>query len=63
MLALENTPQQHNVVVCTLCSFYRRYHNRLALLGLPAAHLYQGARLISLECQESRGVLLNSRAA
>src|SRR5438132_12588260 len=30
LLAIENTEQVHNVVVCTLCSCYRR-----AVLGLP----------------------------
>jgi nitrile hydratase len=30
LIALENTPQVHNVVVCTLCSCYPR-----ALLGMP----------------------------
>ena len=30
LVAIENTPQVHNVVVCTLCSCYPR-----ALLGLP----------------------------
>jgi len=30
LIAVENTPQVHNVVVCTLCSCYPR-----ALLGMP----------------------------
>jgi len=30
LIALENTPQTHNVIVCTLCSCYPR-----ALLGMP----------------------------
>ena len=30
ILVMENTPQTHNVVVCTLCSCYPRF-----LLGLP----------------------------
>jgi nitrile hydratase len=51
MLALENTPQVHNVVVCTLCSCYP-----WSVLGLPPAW-YKSAPYRSRAVIDPRGVL------
>jgi len=51
MIALENTPLVHNVVVCTLCSCYPR-----SVLGLPPAW-YKSADYRSRVVREPRAVL------
>ena len=51
MVALENTPQVHNVIVCTLCSCYPRW-----LLGLPP-DWYKSRNYRSRVVREPRPVL------
>jgi nitrile hydratase subunit alpha len=51
MVVLENTPQVHNMVVCTLCSCYP-----WAVLGLPPAW-YKSAPYRSRAVIDPRGVL------
>lgn len=51
MVALENTPAVHNMVVCTLCSCYP-----WALLGLPPVW-YKSAPYRARAVAEPRGVL------
>jgi nitrile hydratase len=51
MLAVENTPQVHNMVVCTLCSCYP-----WAVLGLPPVW-YKSAPYRSRAVVDPRGVL------
>jgi nitrile hydratase subunit alpha len=51
MVAVENTPQRHNLVVCTLCSCYP-----WAVLGLPPAW-YKSAPYRSRAVRDPRGVL------
>ena len=51
LIALENTPRLHNVVVCTLCSCYPR-----ALLGLPP-DWYKQRAYRSRTVREPRSVL------
>jgi len=51
MLAVENTPQVHNMVVCTLCSCYP-----WAVLGLPPVW-YKSAPYRSRAVADPRGVL------
>ena len=51
MLALENTPDTHNMVVCTLCSCYP-----VAVLGLPPVW-YKSAPYRSRAVIDPRGVL------
>ena len=51
VLALENTPQVHNLVVCTLCSCYP-----WSVLGLPPAW-YKSAPYRSRAVIDPRGVL------
>src|SRR6201996_2193146 len=51
MIAVENTPQQHNLVVCTLCSCYP-----WAVLGLPPAW-YKSPPYRSRAVRDPRGVL------
>lgn len=51
LVALENTPHEHNVVVCTLCSCYPRM-----LLGLPPAW-YKSKEYRSRVVREPRKVL------
>lgn len=51
LVAVENTPEVHNVVVCTLCSCYPR-----ALLGLPPAW-YKSFAYRSRVVNEPRAVL------
>lgn len=51
MVAVENTPQTHNMVVCTLCSCYP-----LPVLGLPPAW-YKSAPYRSRVVIDPRGVL------
>src|SRR5438067_6330426 len=51
MIALENTPQTHNIVVCTLCSCYP-----WAVLGLPPVW-YKSAPYRSRAVADPRGVL------
>jgi nitrile hydratase len=51
MVVLENTPRQHNMVVCTLCSCYP-----WAVLGLPPAW-YKSAPYRSRAVIDPRGVL------
>ena len=51
MVALENTPKLHNVVVCTLCSCYP-----WAVLGLPPVW-YKSAPYRSRAVADPRGVL------
>jgi nitrile hydratase len=51
LVAVENTPDVHNVVVCTLCSCYPR-----ALLGLPPAW-YKSFAYRSRVVNEPRAVL------
>ena len=51
LVALENTPQVHNVVVCTLCSCYP-----WAVLGLPPAW-YKSPEYRSRVVREPRKVL------
>ena len=52
MIAVENTPGQHNVVVCTLCSCYP-----WPVLGLPPVW-YKSAPYRSRVVRDPRGVLL-----
>ncbi len=51
MVAVENTPAVHNMVVCTLCSCYP-----IALMGLPPAW-YKSAPYRSRAVIDPRGVL------
>ncbi len=51
LVAVENTPKRHNVVVCTLCSCYPR-----ALLGLPP-DWYKSLSYRSRAVVDPRGVL------
>jgi nitrile hydratase subunit alpha len=51
LIALENTPQRHNVVVCTLCSCYPS-----ATLGLPPVW-YKSAAYRSRTVADPRSVL------
>ena len=51
MIAVENTPQRHNLVLCTLCSCYP-----WAVLGLPPAW-YKSAPYRSRAVRDPRGVL------
>jgi nitrile hydratase len=51
MVAVENTPQVHNMVVCTLCSCYP-----WAVLGLPPTW-YKSAPYRSRAVKDPRGVL------
>lgn len=51
MVVLENTPKQHNMVVCTLCSCYP-----WAVLGLPPVW-YKSAPYRSRAVMDPRGVL------
>jgi nitrile hydratase len=51
LVAVENTPQVHNVVVCTLCSCYPR-----VLLGIPP-DWYKSRSYRSRMVREPRGVL------
>ena len=51
LVAVENTPQVHNVIVCTLCSCYPR-----GLLGLPPAW-YKSFAYRSRVVSEPRAVL------
>ena len=51
MIAVENTPQRHNLVVCTLCSCYP-----WAVLGLPPTW-YKSAPYRSRAVRDPRGVL------
>ena len=51
MIAVENTPQRHNLVVCTLCSCYP-----WAVLGLPPTW-YKTAPYRSRAVRDPRGVL------
>lgn len=51
MVAVENTPAQHNLVVCTLCSCYP-----WAVLGLPPAW-YKSTPYRSRAVRDPRGVL------
>ena len=51
MVALENTPQTHNMVVCTLCSCYP-----WPVLGLPPVW-YKSAPYRSRAVSDPRGVL------
>ena len=51
MVALANTPQQHHLVVCTLCSCYP-----WPILGLPPVW-YKSAPYRSRAVQDPRGVL------
>ena len=51
MVALENTPQVHNLVVCTLCSCYP-----WSVLGLPPVW-YKSAAYRSRAVIDPRGVL------
>jgi nitrile hydratase len=52
MIAMENTPGRHNVVVCTLCSCYP-----WPVLGLPPVW-YKSAPYRSRVVRDPRGVLL-----
>jgi nitrile hydratase len=51
LVAVENTPQRHNMVVCTLCSCYP-----LDLLGTPPVW-YKSAPYRSRAVRDPRGVL------
>jgi nitrile hydratase len=51
MIAVENTPQRHNLVVCTLCSCYP-----WAVLGLPPTW-YKSVSYRSRAVRDPRGVL------
>jgi nitrile hydratase len=51
LVALENTPQRHNMVVCTLCSCYP-----WEVLGLPPVW-YKAAPYRSRAVKDPRGVL------
>jgi len=52
MVVLENTPEQHNMVVCTLCSCYP-----WAVLGLPPVW-YKSSPYRARAVMDPRGVLL-----
>jgi nitrile hydratase subunit alpha len=52
MIAVENTPRRHNLVVCTLCSCYP-----WAVLGLPPTW-YKSAPYRSRAVRDPRGVLV-----
>ncbi|MGQ0749044.1 MAG: nitrile hydratase subunit alpha [Betaproteobacteria bacterium] len=51
LIAVENTPEAHNVIVCTLCSCYPR-----ALLGMPPTW-YKSSNYRSRVVYEPRAVL------
>jgi nitrile hydratase len=51
LIAVENTPQRHNIVVCTLCSCYP-----WEMLGLPPVW-YKAAPYRSRAVKDPRGVL------
>jgi nitrile hydratase len=51
MIALENTPERHNLVVCTLCSCYP-----WPVLGLPPVW-YKSAPYRARAVRDPRGVL------
>src|SRR5260221_13820445 len=51
LVAVENTPQRHNMIVCTLCSCYPR-----EVLGLPPIW-YKSAPYRSRAVKDPRGVL------
>jgi len=51
LIAVENTPEVHNVVVCTLCSCYPR-----ALLGMPPTW-YKSENYRKRVVRDPRGVL------
>ena len=51
LVAVENTPQVHNAIVCTLCSCYPRM-----LLGIPP-HWYKSRNYRSRMVREPRAVL------
>jgi nitrile hydratase subunit alpha len=51
LIAVENTPQRHNVIVCTLCSCYP-----WEVLGLPPVW-YKSAPYRSRAVKDPRGVL------
>jgi nitrile hydratase len=51
LIAVENTPQRHNVIVCTLCSCYP-----WEMLGLPPVW-YKAAPYRSRTVKDPRGVL------
>ena len=51
LIVVENSPQVHNVIVCTLCSCYPRY-----LLGLPP-DWYKARAYRSRVVREPRAVL------
>jgi len=51
LVAIENTPEVHNVVVCTLCSCYPR-----ALLGMPPTW-YKSENYRKRVVRDPRGVL------
>src|SRR5436309_8671751 len=51
MFVVENTPEQHNIVVCTLCSCYPH-----PVLGLPPVW-YKSAPYRSRAVSDPRGVL------
>jgi nitrile hydratase len=51
LLAVENTPEVHNAIVCTLCSFYPRM-----LLGIPP-EWYKSRNYRSRMVREPRAVL------
>ena len=51
ILVMENTPETHNVVVCTLCSCYPRF-----LLGIPP-DWYKSRSYRSRAVREPRRVL------
>ncbi len=51
LVAVENTPQRHNIVVCTLCSCYP-----WEMLGLPPVW-YKAAPYRSRAVKDPRGVL------
>ena len=51
LVAVENTPQVHNVIVCTLCSCYPR-----ALLGMPPTW-YKSENYRKRVVRDPRGVL------
>jgi len=52
LLVVENTPEVHNLIVCTLCSCYPR-----TLLGLPP-DWYKSREYRSRAVREPRSVLL-----
>jgi len=53
LIAVENTPKQHNMIVCTLCSCYP-----WEVLGLPPVW-YKSAPYRSRAVNDPRGVLAN----